>query len=174
MTNNKTDIIISVFLLCFSGIMINDASNIRDLGFEGMKADAWPRVVLWLLVIISSVMLGKSYLLFKTEGHVGNNNFKVNFAKFKNALICFGMFIFFLSTLDYLGMLLGGIVFVFGLLTFLGGFSLNLFQTFLRGLPRINVILHLTFLNPIIGIGMLVFIFVIIVMLTEGEILRVW
>ena len=87
MTNNKSDIIIAIFLLCFSGIMINDASNIRDLGFEGMKADAWPRVVLWLLVIISSVMLGKSYLLFKTEGHVGNNTFKVNFAKFKNALI---------------------------------------------------------------------------------------
>ena len=50
MTSNKSDIIIAIFLLCFSGIMINDASNIRDLGFEGMKADAWPRVVLWLLV----------------------------------------------------------------------------------------------------------------------------
>ena len=66
MTNNKSDIIIAIFLLCFSGVMINDASNIRDLGFEGMKADAWPRVVLWLLVVMSSVMLGKSYLKFKT------------------------------------------------------------------------------------------------------------
>jgi len=162
MTNNKTDIIISVFLLCFSGIMINDASNIRDLGFEGMKADAWPRVVLWLLVIISSVMLGKSYLLFKTEGHKGNNNFKVNFAKFKNALICFGMFIFFLSTLDYLGMLLGGIVFVFGLLTFLGGFSPNL------------IFKHLTISILSIGFMWMIFTFGLRVMLPEGEILRVW
>lgn len=107
MTNNKSDIIIAIFLLCFSGIMINDASNIRDLGFEGMKADAWPRVVLWMLVVMSSIMLGKSYLLYKTDGHKDNNIFQVNFSKFKNALICFGMFIFFLSTLDYLGMLLG-------------------------------------------------------------------
>jgi hypothetical protein len=36
MTNNKSDIIIAIFLLCFSGVMINDASNIRDLGFEGL------------------------------------------------------------------------------------------------------------------------------------------
>jgi len=66
MTNNKSDLIIAIFLLCFSGIMINDASNIRDLGFEGMKADAWPRVVLWMLVVMSSVMLGKSYFQYKT------------------------------------------------------------------------------------------------------------
>ena len=76
MTSNKSDIIIAIFLLCFSGIMINDASNIRDLGFEGMKADAWPRVVLWLLVVMSSVMLGKSYIQLKTEGHKDNNTFQ--------------------------------------------------------------------------------------------------
>jgi hypothetical protein len=95
MTNNKSDLIIAIFLLCFSGIMINDASNIRDLGFEGMKADAWPRVVLWMLVVMSSIMLGKTYLQFKTDNHKDNNIFKINFSKFKNALLCFGMFIFF-------------------------------------------------------------------------------
>ena len=162
MTSNKSDIIIAIFLLCFSGIMINDASNIRDLGFEGMKADAWPRVVLWLLVVMSSVMLGKSYIQLKTEGHKDNNSFKVNFSKFKNAFICFGMFLFFLSTLDYLGMLLGGIAFVFGLLTFLGGFSLNL------------IIKHLTISVLSIGFMWMVFTFGLRVMLPEGEILRVW
>jgi len=162
MTNNKSDIIIAIFLLCFSGIMINDASNIRDLGFEGMKADAWPRVVLWLLVVMSSVMLGKSYILFKTEGNKDNNTFHVNLSKFKNAIICFGMFLFFLSTLDYLGMLLGGIAFVFGLLTFLGGFSLNL------------IIRHFVISVLSIGFMWMVFTFGLRVMLPEGEILRVW
>jgi small-conductance mechanosensitive channel len=162
MTSNKSDIIIAIFLLCFSGIMINDASNIRDLGFEGMKADAWPRVVLWLLVVMSSVMLGKSYIQLKTEGHKDNKTFQVNFSKFKNAFICFGMFLFFLSTLDYLGMLLGGIAFVFGLLTFLGGFSLNL------------IIKHLTISVLSIGFMWMVFTFGLRVMLPEGEILRVW
>ena len=162
MTNNKSGIIIAVFLLCFCGSMINDASNIRELGCEGMKADAWPRVVLWMLVVMSSVMLGKSYIQFKTDGHKDNNIFKVNFLKFKNALICFGMFIFFLSTLDYLGMLLGGIVFVFGLLTFLGGFSINL------------IIKHLMISILSIGFMWMVFTFGLRVMLPEGEILRVW
>jgi putative tricarboxylic transport membrane protein len=162
MTNNKSDIIIAIFLLCFSGIMINDASNIRDLGFEGMKADAWPRVVLWLLVVMSSIMLGKSYIQFKTEGHKDNNTFHVNLSKFKNAIICFGMFLFFLSTLDYLGMLLGGIAFVFGLLTFLGGFSLNL------------IIRHFVISVLSIGFMWMVFTFGLRVMLPEGEILRVW
>jgi putative tricarboxylic transport membrane protein len=162
MTNNKSDIIIAIFLLCFSGIMINDTSNIRDLGFEGMKADAWPRVVLWLLVVMSSVMLGKSYIQFKTEGHKDNNIFHVNLSKFKNAIICFGMFLFFLSTLDYLGMLLGGIAFVFGLLTFLGGFSVNL------------IIRHFVISVLSIGFMWMVFTFGLRVMLPEGEILRVW
>ena len=79
----NSDLIIAIFLLCFSGIMINDASNIRDLGFEGMKADAWPRVVLWMLVVMSSVMLGKSYFQFKTENHKDKSTFKINFSKFK-------------------------------------------------------------------------------------------
>ena len=162
MTNNKSDLIIAIFLLCFSGIMINDASNIRDLGFEGMKADAWPRVVLWMLVVMSSVMLGKSYFQFKTEDHKDNSKFKINFSKFKNALLCFGMFIFFLSTLDYLGMLLGGIVFVFGLLTLLGGFSIKL------GVKHLLI----SFLS--IGFMWMVFTFGLRVMLPEGEILRVW
>ena len=162
MTNNKSDLIIAIFLLCFSGIMINDASNIRDLGFEGMKADAWPRVVLWMLVVMSSVMLGKSYFQFKTEDHKDNSKFKINFLKFKNALLCFGMFIFFLSTLDYLGMLLGGIVFVFGLLTLLGGLSIKL------------GIKHLLISVLSIGFMWMVFTFGLRVMLPEGEILRVW
>ena len=162
MTNNKSDIIIAIFLLCFSGIMINDASNIRDLGFEGLKADAWPRVVLWMLVVMSSIMLGKSYQHFKTENHEDNKTFKISFSKFKNALLCFGMFIFFLSTLDYLGMLLGGIVFVFGLLTLLGDFSYKL------------VFKHLSISVLSIGFMWMIFTFGLKVMLPEGEIIRVW
>jgi predicted membrane-bound spermidine synthase len=72
------------------------------------------------------------------------------------------MFIFFLSTLDYLGMLFGGIAFVFGLLTFLGGFSPNL------------IFKHLTISILSIGFMWMIFTFGLRVMLPEGEILRVW
>ena len=99
---------------------------------------------------------------FKTDNHKDNNIFKVNFSKFKNALICLSMFIFFLSTLDYLGMLLGGILFVFGLLTLLGGFTIRL------------VFKHLSISILSIGFMWVVFTFGLRVMLPEGEILRVW
>ena len=72
------------------------------------------------------------------------------------------MFMLFLSTLDYLGMLIGGILFVFGLLTLLGGFSHKL------------IVKHLLVSILSIGFMWMVFTFGLRVILPEGEILRVW
>ena len=44
-------------------------------------------------------------------------------AKYRNPLWCYALFLAFLLTLDYLGMLIGGILFVFCLLTAIGGAS---------------------------------------------------
>ncbi|MDC1194894.1 hypothetical protein N8081_02995, partial [Pseudomonadota bacterium] len=62
----------------------------------------------------------------------------------------------------YLGMLLGGIVFVFGLLTLLGDFSYKL------------VLKHLSISVLSIGFMWIIFTFGLKVMLPEGEIIRVW
>ena len=72
------------------------------------------------------------------------------------------MFMFFLLTLDYLGMLIGGVLFVFGLLTFLGNFNFK------------SIVKH--FLISIISIGCMwaIFTYGLKVMLPEGEILNVW
>jgi hypothetical protein len=59
-------------------------------------------------------------------------------------------------------MLLGGILFVFGLLTLLGGFS-----------PKL-IFKHLVISILSIGFMWMVFTFGLRVMLPEGEILRVW
>lgn len=168
MTHRISDLVVSILLLLFSAVMINDSSNIRDLGFDGMKADFWPKIVLWLLVIMSSILFGKSFIFIKNNPAISNlkidNKILIisTLIKFKNAFICFAMFMFFLLTLDYLGMLIGGVLFVFGLLTFLGNFNFK------------SIVKH--FLISIISIGCMwaIFTYGLKVMLPEGEILNVW
>jgi len=72
------------------------------------------------------------------------------------------MFILFLGFLDYLGMLIGGVLFVFGLLTLLGGFEIK------------KIINHLIISIITIGIMWSIFTFGLKVILPEGEILRIW
>ena len=162
MTTNR-DTIVAIFLLVFCGVMIHNSFNIEDPGYQGMKASYWPRIILWLLSIMSVIMLVKSVLI-KNENSisVSLSLSQENFMKFKNALICFGMFVFFLIFLEYLGMLIGGILFVFGLLTFLGGFSVK------------KTINHLFISLITIGIMWSIFTFGLKVILPEGELLRIW
>ena len=161
--NINKDTIVAIFLLLFCGIMINNSFEIEDPGYQGMKASFWPTVILCLLSVMCLVMLIKS-VVYKTDNNLDaiDENTSNIFFKFKNALICFFMFVLFLTFLDYLGMLIGGILFVFGLLTLLGGTSpKKLFNHFI-----ISIIT--------IGIMWSIFTFGLKVILPEGELLRVW
>jgi len=161
--NINKDTIVAIFLLLFCGIMINNSFEIEDPGYQGMKASFWPTVILCLLSVMCLVMLIKS-VVYKTDNNLDaiDENTSNIFFKFKNALICFFMFVLFLTFLDYLGMLIGGILFVFGLLTLLGGSSpKKLFNHFI-----ISIIT--------IGIMWSIFTFGLKVILPEGELLRIW
>ena len=161
--NINKDTIVAIFLLLFCGIMINNSFEIEDPGYQGMKASFWPTVILCLLSVMCLVMLIKS-VVYKTDNNLDaiDENTSNIFFKFKNALICFFMFVLFLTFLDYLGMLIGGILFVFGLLPLLGGTSpKKLFNHFI-----ISIIT--------IGIMWSIFTFGLKVILPEGELLRVW
>ena len=164
MSKLNQDTLIAIFLIIFCGIMIHSTGYIEDPGYQGMKASFWPTVILWLLSFMSLWLLVKSF--YKNQSNtkeINQTEFRGSFfLKFKNASICFGMFILFLFFLDYLGMLLAGIIFVFGLLTFLGGISKN------------NLIKH--FLISLISIGVMwsIFTFGLKVILPEGEIIKIW
>ena len=112
---------------------------------------------------MSLVMLIKS-MVSTTDNNLilKNTNSQNIFLKFKNASICFLMFILFLAFLDYLGMLIGGVLFVFGLLTLLGGFEIK------------KIINHSIISIITIGIMWSIFTFGLKVILPEGEILRIW
>ena len=161
--NINKDTIVAIFLLLFCGIMINNSFEIEDPGYQGMKASFWPTVILCLLSVMCLVMLIKS-VVYKTDNNLDaiDENTPNIFLKFKNALICFFMFVLFLTFLDYLGMLIGGILFVFGFLTLLGGSSpKKLFNHFI-----ISIIT--------IGIMWSIFTFGLKVILPEGELIRIW
>jgi putative tricarboxylic transport membrane protein len=161
--NINKDTIVAIFLLLFCGIMINNSFEIEDPGYQGMKASFWPTVILCLLSVMCLVMLIKS-VVYKTDNNLDaiDENTSNIFFKFKNALICFFMFVLFLTFLDYLGMLIGGILFVFGLLTLLGGTSLKkLFNHFIISIITIGIMLS-------------IFTFGLKVILPEGELLRIW
>ena len=164
MSKLNQDTLIAIFLIIFCGIMIHNTGYIEDPGYQGMKASFWPTVILWLLSFMSLWLLVKSFYQNQHNlKEINKSKFEASFfKKFRNASICFGMFILFLLFLDYLGMLLAGIFFVLGLLTFLGGVSKN------------KLIQH--FLISLISIGVMwsIFTFGLKVILPEGEIIRIW
>ena len=164
MRQTRTDLLIAIALLIFCTIMIIDSYGIRDLGFGGLPADAWPRFILWLLAIISTIFLANSnYKLWQTrtvkEEYTPD---PLGYRRYLNALYCFGLFSVFLYTLDYFGMLIGATGFTFLLLNILGGIS-----------PK-KLVNHA--LISIISIGGMwaIFTFGLKVILPEGELIRIW
>ena len=78
--------------------------------------------------------------------------------KYRNPLWCYGLFLAFLLTLDYLGMLIGGVLFVFCLLTAVGGAS------------KRNLIVHALIAVIMIGAMWALFTYALGVIFPQGEI----
>jgi hypothetical protein len=81
---------------------------------------------------------------------------KVFFDYWRNPIICFSMFFLFLITLPVLGMLIGGLIFVFTLMSLLGGWE-----------PR-KLMVHAAISILTVGAMWSLFTFVLGVMLPEG------
>ncbi|KLN60091.1 hypothetical protein WH96_12925 [Kiloniella spongiae] len=164
MIRARQDLYVAIFLLMFCSIMIWASYDIRDLGYPGLKPETWPRFLLILLSGLSALYLIKSVKALKiekvsSEGAVSHIGF---WSKYQNAVWCFALFFLFLLSLDYIGMLLGGMLFVFALLTVLGEFT------------KKNIILHLIVSVISVGIMWLIFTYSLRVHLPAGEIFAVW
>ncbi len=164
MIRARQDLYVAILLLMFCGVMLWASYDIRDLGYPGLKPETWPRFLLVLLSGLSALYLIKSLKSLKNqEVHSeGTDTHSGFWSKYKNALWCFALFFLFLLSLDYIGMLLGGMLFVFSLLTVLGEFS------------RRNIILHSIVAVISVGIMWLIFTYSLRVHLPAGEIFTVW
>ena len=89
-----------------------------------MSSALWPRIILVPLTILSFVYLVRS-LIWGGGERVKRGGLGAWFQYYKNPIICFLLFFGFLITLPYFGMLIGGLLYVFIMLSIFGGWGLR-------------------------------------------------
>ena len=153
---NRDVIVATVLLLICSGFLYA-TGDIPKAIFNQMSSALWPRIILTPLIFLLLIYLGRSLMQTKTED-TGRGGLKAWFLHYRNPIYCYLMFFIFLLTLPYFGMLIGGILFVFFMLSILGGFS-----------PRL-LILHGVIATISVGAMWSLFVFALGVILPRGEI----
>jgi Tripartite tricarboxylate transporter TctB family len=163
------DVVVALLLLLFCGTLFWESTHIRLTDYASMNSRVWPQLVLGALTLAALV-----YLWEALTGRVADDGSAEAGApddtggglagwlrRYRNALICYALFFAFLVSLDILGILIGGTLFVFLALTLLGRPTLSL------------VPLHAAIALGSVGFMWAVFTFGLRVFLPEGEILTI-
>jgi hypothetical protein len=153
---------VAIFLLLFCGIFFAATFDIRETSYGTPGAGVWPRIILLALTLLSAGYLAQSLKRGAVARDDGAPGLKGWLGTYRNALWCYFLFAMFLVTMPYLGMLLGGVLFVFGTLTALG-------RRDGRGL-----IVHAAIALGTIGFMWGVFTYGLHVMLPQGELFYGW
>jgi hypothetical protein len=135
MVRLNRDTYVAIVLLLVCGVFFWATFDIRQPNYGTLMPSTWPRVILGVLSLLSLVFLIQS--LRQPSDEAGSEPGKERdpgiqgwLAYWRNPIACFALFFLFLLTLPVLGMLIGGVSFVFLLMGTLGGWS------------RRNVIVH--------------------------------
>jgi len=155
------DCYLAIALLLGCGVFAWASFDIRQPDYGVLMPSTWPRVVIALLTVLSFIYLlqslGASREAPETE-YSQRRGLLGWLAYWRNPIICFAMFFAFLASLPVLGMLIGGISFVFVLMCLLGGWA-----------PR-QLLLHAVLAVLTVGSMWALFTFGLGVMLPEGVI----
>lgn len=124
MNRLNRDTLIAVILLCLVGFFFYSSYNIRTPEFERlapgqMGPGLWPRIILIGLMIMGVVYLFQSLIDPPPPGDK-RGGLGGWYRHYRNPIWCFAVFAIFLLLIPQLGMLIAGILFVFGLMTLLG------------------------------------------------------
>ncbi|MEQ8227749.1 MAG: tripartite tricarboxylate transporter TctB family protein [Rhodospirillales bacterium] len=120
------DVYVAVFLLLFSGVMFWASFDIREPDYGVLAPSVWPRVILTFFTILTLIYLVQSLRRGPDDpdANAGEPSTIGGWVSYwRNPIICFVLFGGYLAVLPYLGMLISGVLFVFFLLTALGGWS---------------------------------------------------
>ena len=117
------DSIVASVLLVAGGILYWDTFQWRRTPFATMASSVWPRFVLVVFFALCAIYLIRS--LRRGPGGGVKRSFSDWLAYYRNPLWCYGLFLFFLVSLPYLGMLVGGILFVWAVQTAVGECTLR-------------------------------------------------
>jgi hypothetical protein len=153
------DTAVSIFLLLFCGAFYAASFQIEETTYGTIGAEVWPRLILAVLFVLSAVYLFQSVRKVPGEAVRHEAGF---FSRYRNAFLCYGLFLAFLLTLEFLGMLLGGVAFVFLALSALG-----------ERTPR-QLAVHAVAAVVSVGAMWAIFTFALRVILPEGEVLSIW
>ncbi len=125
MSRLNKDAVIAIVLLLASGIFFWSTFSIRIPDYGVLSPAAWPRVIIIALAGLSFVYLIQSLKAGAPaeEKPIRDPGVKAWFIHWQNPIYCFSLFLFYLLTLPILGSLIGGVIFVFTLMSILGGIS---------------------------------------------------
>jgi len=157
------DVVIAAVLLLFCGVFFWASFEIRQPDYGVLMPSTWPRVILGALTFLSMIYLFQSLRAGAAETG-DEDDFQPKsigdwYAHWRNVIWCFVLFLGYLLALPVLGMLLSGILFVFVLLGFMGGWA-----------PR-NLVMHAIVAVLAIGSVWSLFTFALGVLLPPGIIL---
>jgi hypothetical protein len=158
-TTINRDTAVAVFLLLLCGVFYGASFQIEQTSYGTIGAEVWPRLILAVLFALSAVYLFQSVRTGPEETAAHEAGF---FRRYRNAILCYGLFLGFLLTLEFLGMLLGGIAFVFLALSVLG--ARTPWQLAIHGVVAVVSV----------GAMWAIFTFALRVILPGGEILSIW
>lgn len=153
------DTVIAVFLLLFCGVFYAASLKIEETSYATIGAEVWPHLILAVLFVLSSIYLFQSVRATPIVTTKHEVNF---FTRYRNAILCYALFLGFLLTLDTFGMLLGGVAFVFLALSVLG-----------ERTPK-QLAIHAGVAVVSVGAMWAIFTFALRVILPEGTILSIW
>ena len=155
------DALVAVFFLFLCGSMFIATLSLPEAMFNQMSPALWPRIILVPLALLSAVLLVKSQRSPAGAKTAERPRFGDWLRSYRNPILCFVLFFLFLATMPVLGMLLGGLLYVFLTLSVLGGWRAK------------QLVLHAA-ISAFFVIGMwAVFTLMLGVFLPEGIILRV-
>jgi hypothetical protein len=134
MTRVNQDTVVAIVLLVGCGIFFDASFDIREPDYGQLSPATWPRVVVGILTVLSGIYLiqsiGKGVPKPEAaEPRDGSGEKTVLgaiagfFAYWRNVLWVFALFLTYLLIMPWLGMLIGGVGFVFFLLNALGGWQ---------------------------------------------------
>jgi putative tricarboxylic transport membrane protein len=114
----SVDAIVAAVLLIAGGVLFWDTFQWRRTPFATMASSVWPRFVLVVFFALCAIYLVRS--LRRGAGDEARRSFGEWVIYYRNPLWCYGLFLLFLLAMPYLGMLVGGILFVWLVQTAVG------------------------------------------------------
>ncbi|MEM0922308.1 MAG: tripartite tricarboxylate transporter TctB family protein [Pseudomonadota bacterium] len=121
MTLNR-DAWVAIALVLIAGGLMVASFDIREPDYGQLSPAAWPRVILGAVLLLGAIYLVQSLREGpRAAAQAAPEGLMAFISHWRNVLWVFALFLIYLLALPFVGMLIGAMVFVFLLLTVLGG-----------------------------------------------------